>query len=189
MNRLSPRLRKMTLAGTIFLALVVFPALSLLESIHSGRGASVQTWRARRMAKAVQEQARAQELTAAHTSTEVFNGLVKSGILQENLFFVPGQIPKKRQANGDGVLQSEENCVALVAGLPADAPDNLPILLWDPDPDAPVGLRSLERPWRWLSVDGKGRVSLQAGPPAWWKERTAEDLLPGVPGVQRLLRP
>lgn len=189
MNRLSPHTRKVTLAWTMALALVVFPALSLLEAVHSGRGISVQTWRARRIAQVAGKMAGSGKLAEAGSSTEVFNHLLQISNLQEGMFFVLGRNSNKRRANGDGVLQPEENCLALVAGLPAGAPDNLPVLLWDPASDAPSGLLGPATSGQWLSVDGKGRVTLRDEPPAWWCERTAEDLFPALPGVQRLLRP
>lgn len=191
MHCLPPRARHAALALTIFLGLVVFPALFLTQMVRTGRSPRLQMRNAREIAAVLRSNVETGELEAAGSSTELFNALLQRAPLGEDFFFVPGFKPLKRRADGDGVLQVEENCFAVIAGLPEDAPADAPVLAWDPrlPEDRRIRRLPLARP-RWLTVDGAGKVTIHKGAaPDWWLGRGEEDLLPEVPGVQRLLLP
>jgi hypothetical protein len=192
MNRLTPRMRWVTLTLVIVLALLVLPAIQIVQSIRSGKNPGLQRANAEAIAKAVTDAIRRGELTPMpESSTEAFNLLLRRGIVTEAMFYVHGFAPLKRRPDGNGTLEPEENGFALVVGLPENPPPGTPVLLWDPELGK-KGLpsRRLLRVRRWLIVDASGRASQpRTSTLSWWGKDAGSDFLPGVAGEQRLLRP
>lgn len=189
MNRLTPRIRQMSLAVLIATALLVLPSIQILQSIHSGRSTSVQQLHAERIAAALRAGIRSADLQDAQNSTEVFNRLLRDGSVTESMFYTPGFGPLKRRPNDDGTLQTEENSFALIIGLPEKPEAGTPILLWDPRlrKDAQPR-RRWARPLRWLVVNAAGKASMVriSTLQEWGQDG---DFLPSVPGDQRVLHP
>lgn len=186
MNRLTPRMRRAGLLLAVLLPLLVLPAVRI-----AGRSQTLHPLvrNAARIAAALRPGPGPRlDSDSPASSTEVFNRLIQAGKVDERTFYVPGFEPLKRRPNGDGVLAPEENCFALVTGLPREAAGSTPWLLWDPAlRDKRILTKQPLQPPRWLFVDISGRVSLQDA--GRWEEQAGGDLLPVVPGEQRLLRP
>jgi hypothetical protein len=189
MNRLTPRIRRVALATLIVLALLVLPSIQIIESIRSGRSTAIQLLNAERIAGALRSRLSSADLQSAETSTDLFNRLLREGAVTESMFYTPGFGPLKRRTNGDGTLQPEENCFALVVGLPEKPDAGTPVLLWDPKlrKDKPPR-RRWSRPSRWLVVDSAGKAAMVRLDAVQEWGRT-NDFLPSLPGEQRLLRP
>lgn len=179
----------------VFLAAGLFPAILLWKRVDSGQSANLLRRNARLIVRALETRGALLHRPAPPaSSTAVFNDLIAAGLLRERDFWVPGFAPAKRRPDGDGVLQAEENPYVLVWGLDATAPADAPWIGTDPR------LHRRDRPWgkprfarweaAWIVGEHGGRVHLRRRrPPAWWDRMEEPDLLPGVPGTQRLLTP
>lgn len=189
MNRLTPRIRQMSLAVLIATALLVLPSIQILQSIHSGRSTSVQLLHAERIAAALRAGIKSADLQSAQSSTEIFNRLLQEGSVTESMFYTPSFGPLKRRPNGDGTLQTEENSFALVIGLPEQPDAGTPTLFWDPKlRKEKQPRRRWTRPPRWLVVNAAGKASMvRISALQEWGQ--GSDFLPSVPGDQRVLHP
>jgi len=178
------------------LALVILPGALIVLGVPRG------PWREREQAEILRDLLRAAQLAARQperippvegpprTSTEVFNAWIRAGILEETDFGSSGNESMVRAPDGDGILQAEENAFAIVRGLPEPWPDGAPVVLLDPALVQGTGRSLLERLPRRMGVattDGEVRFE-PVRTYAWWRRAEGkDDILPGLPGRQRLL--